>query len=30
LFGNAAFVEGGADGLDEGVDVLVEEEFAVV
>ena len=29
LFGDAAFVEGGADGLDEGVDVFVEEEFAV-
>ena len=29
LFGDAAFVEGGADGLDEGVDVFLEEEFAV-
>ncbi len=29
LFGYAAFVEGGAEGLNEGVDVFVEEEFAV-
>jgi hypothetical protein len=29
LFGDAAFVEGGAEGLNEGVDVFVEEEFAV-
>jgi len=29
LFGDAAFVEGGADGLHEGVDVFLEEEFAV-
>lgn len=29
LFGNAAFVEGGANGLHQGVDVFVEEEFAV-
>ena len=29
LFGDAAFVEGGADGVDEGVDVFVEEELAV-
>jgi len=29
LLGDAAFVEGGADGFDEGIDVLVEEELAV-
>ena len=29
LFGDAAFVEGGADGLDEGIDVFLEEELAV-
>jgi len=29
LFGDAAFVESGADGLDEGVDVFLEEELAV-
>ena len=29
LLGDAAFVEGGADGLDQGVDVFLEEEFAV-
>jgi hypothetical protein len=29
LFGNAAFIEGGADGLDEGIDVLLEEELAM-
>ena len=29
LLGNAAFVEGGADGLDQGIDVLLEEELAV-
>ena len=29
LLGDAAFVEGGADGLHEGVDVFLEEEFAV-
>ncbi len=29
LFGDAAFVEGGADGLDERVDIFLEEEFAV-
>ena len=29
LFGDAAFVEGGADGLDQGVDVFLEEELAV-
>ena len=29
LFGNAAFVEGGAEGLHQRVDVLLEEELAV-
>ncbi len=29
LFGDAAFVEGGADGLHQGVDVFLEEELAV-
>ena len=29
LFGDAAFVEGGADGLDQGVDVFLAEELAV-
>src|SRR6185437_4753792 len=29
LLGEAAFVEGGADGLHQGVDVLLEEELAV-
>ena len=29
LLGDAAFVEGGADGLDQGVDVFLEEELAV-
>ena len=29
LLGDAAFVEGGADGLHEGVDVFLEEELAV-
>ena len=29
LLGDAAFVEGGADGLDEGIDVFLEEELAV-
>ena len=29
LLGDAAFVEGGADGLDHGVDVFLEEELAV-
>ncbi len=29
LFGDAAFVEGGTDGLDQGVDVFLEEELAV-
>src|SRR5690606_7765792 len=29
LFGDAAFVEGGAEGLDEGIDVFLEEELAV-
>ncbi len=29
LFGDAAFVEGGAEGLHEGVGVFLEEEFAV-
>ncbi len=29
LLGEAAFVEGGADGLHQGIDVFVEEEFAV-
>ena len=29
LLGDAAFVEGGAEGLHEGIDVFVDEEFAV-
>ena len=29
LLGDAAFVEGGADGLDERIDVFLEEELAV-
>ena len=29
MLGDAAFVEGGADGLHEGVDVFLEEELAV-
>ena len=29
LLGDAAFVEGGADGLHQGVDVFLEEELAV-
>src|SRR5262249_8276996 len=29
LLGDAAFVEGGADGLDEGVDVFLEEKLAM-